>query len=768
VDGAFLPPRPSRRRGLFALVALVLAGLAWSVWLGRDLGTRLAERALAVPSRVYARPLVLVPGTRVSERVVASHLRATGYRAVARPPVATGEYWLGARRFEIGRRGFRYPDGFEPAGVAQVELDAAGVVQSITGPDGAPLAALLLDPELLGALHGPGGEDRRLVPLAKIPRVVVEAVLAAEDQRFYEHHGIDWIRVGGALWANLRARRVVEGGSTLTQQLVKNLYVGGERSLFRKLREAPLALLLELRHSKDEILEAYLNEIYLGQDGALAIHGVERAAQHYFGKSVDELGLPEAALLAGLIPAPSRTTPFRHPERAKQRRALVLRRMVEQGRVGAAEAKAAREAPLGLRRAAPPARPGAFFVRFVESRLEERLGAAALDEQGLSIFTTLDAGFQRAAEAAVAKGLARLEERHPRLRRGKARPEAALVALDPTTGDVLAWVGGRDHARSPFDRAGGARRQPGSLVKPIVAAAALSRSGNDHVLTLATVLADEPLEVAAEEGPWRPANFDGRHRGPVSLRQALEQSLNVPIARLGLEVGLVRVVETARRLGIESPLRPVPAVSLGAFEVTPLEITAVYAAFANGGLRVEPRHTLAVVRPDGRVRGGQNALRERVLAEAESYLVLSALRGVVERGTARSLRTLGVAAEVAGKTGTSDGARDAWFVGLTPDLVVGVWVGFDGNAPLGLTGAEAALPIFADFAKGALARSLPRPFEVPRRLEVVAIDPATGLRGGPGCPGHDEVFLAGTAPRERCAEPRGFWRRLRLGGRSAR
>jgi len=306
-------------------------------------------------------------------------------------------------------------------------------------------------------------------------------------------------------------------------------------------------------------------------------------------------------------------------------------------------------------------------------------------------------------------------------------------------------------------------------MKPIVAAAALSRAGNDHVLTLATILADEPLEVAAEEGPWRPANFDGRHRGPVTLRQALEQSLNVPIARLGLEVGLVRVVETARRLGLTSPLRPVPAVSLGTFEVTPLEITAAYAAFANGGVRVEPRHTLAVLRPDGRVRGGQDVQRERALAEAESYLVVSALRGVVERGTARSLRTLGVDAELAGKTGTSDGARDAWFVGFTPDLVVGVWVGFDGNASLGLTGSEAALPIFADFAKGALARALPRAFEVPRRVEVVAIDPASGLRAGPGCPGHDEAFLAGTAPRKRCrAEPWGFLRRLRIGERSAR
>jgi penicillin-binding protein 1B len=543
---------------------------------------------------------------------------------------------------------------------------------------------------------------------------------------------------------------VVEGGSTLTQQLVKNLYVGDRRSLWRKLREAPLALLLELRHSKDEILEAYLNEIYLGQQGALAIHGVERAAQVFFDKRSEDLSLPEAALIAGLIPAPNRYSPLRHPERATERRDRVLQTMASEGHITAEAAEAAIATPLVLRTRPPRTPPGAHFVSRVRRQLEAPLGGQALEEQGLSIFTTLDAGFQRAAEYAVTKELARLEQRYPRLTRGKARPEAALVALDPRGGDVLAWVGGRDFDRSPFDRAGSARRQPSSLMKPIVAASALSRRDNDHVLTLATILADEPLEVQAEEGPWRPANADGRHRGPVTLRHALEQSLNVPFARLGLEVGLVRVVETARRFGIESPLRPVPAVSLGTFEVTPLEITAAYTVFAANGRRTAPRTTLAVMRSDGRVRGGEKRQQEPVLEEDENHLIVSALRGVVERGTARNLRELGVTAPVAGKTGTSDGARDAWFVGFTSDLVVGVWVGFDDGGHLGLSGAEAALPIFARFAKGALSRALPHAPSVPRRLEVVAVDPNTGLRGGRGCPGYEELFLAGTAPKKRC------------------
>ena len=748
-------------RWWLVVAPVLLALVAWGVWLSRDLGTRLAERELAVPSRIYARPLVLVPGARVSERVAATHLHAAGYRPAAKSPPTLGEYQLDARRWQIGRRGFRYPDGFEPAGVATVELDAAGLVRSIAGPDGEPLDALLLDPELLAVLYGAGGQDRRLVPLDRIPKPVIDAVLAAEDQRFYEHHGVDWVRLGGALVSNVRARRTVQGGSTLTQQLVKNLYLGSERTLWRKLREACLAVLLELRHDKAEILEAYLNQIYLGQNGALSIYGVERASQFYFGKSVEAVNLEEAALLAALIPAPNRYTPLRHPEAALARRNLVLRLMREQGRIPPAAERAAAAQPIRLAETQPPAPPGSYFVEWVQHDLEAHVGEPALSEAGLSIFSTLDAGFQRAAESALADGLAALERRHPGLRRGERRPEAALVALDPTNGDVLALVGGRDAARSAFDRAVSARRQPGSLMKPIVAAAALSREGNDHVLTLASILQDEPLQVVVPEGVWRPVNFDGRSRGPVTLREALEQSLNVPFARLGLEVGLVRVVETARRFGISGALRPVPSVSLGAFEVTPLEITAAYGVFASGGVRAWPRHTLAVLQPDGRVRGGQNVRRERVLQADETHLVVSAMRGVVERGTARSLRSLGVRAPVAGKTGTSDGARDAWFIGFTPDLVVGVWVGFDGREQLGLTGAEAALPIFAAFAQGALARAQPKPFALPARIEVVEIDPKTGLRAGPGCRGRDEIFLRGTAPEKRCApDPWAFLRRF--------
>ena len=386
----------------------------------------------------------------------------------------------------------------------------------------------------------------------------------------------------------------------------------------------------------------------------------------------------------------------------------------------------------------------------------------ALSEAGLSIFSTLDAGFQRAAESAVSKGLAELERRQPRLSRGKTRPEAALVALDPLTGDVLALVGGRDAARSSFNRAVSARRQPGSLMKPIVAAAALSRDGNDHLLTLASVLADEPLEVAVPEGLWRPVNFDGRHRGAVTLRDALEQSLNVPFARLGLEVGLVRVVETARRFGLA---RRAAARALGLAR----RLRGV-AARDHG--RVHRLRRRAAGAP-GRATRSRCSSPTAACARARTCAASACSRR--PRRTSWSRRcaawwsaaprarcaTSACARPSRARRAPRDGERDAWFIGFTPDLVVGVWVGFDGDTKLGLTGAEAALPIFAAFAEGALARALPEPFALPKRVDVVEIDPRTGLRAGPGCRGQDEIFLRGTAPTKRCArDPWAFLREL--------
>ena len=598
---------------------------------------------------------------------------------------------------------------------------------------------------LLGELPAPDHGFRDWVPLSEIPDPVVEAVLATEDARFRWHPGIDPLRIGGALLANLREGRVTQGASTITQQLARSIYLDRERTVARKLKEVGAALWLELRYDKDAILEAYLNEVYWGQARGRPIHGIGPAAQRVFGKAVAELELAEAALLAGMIQAPNALDPFAHPAAARERRGLVLGRMFETGRIDAASRAAADAANLP-RRAHALARPrsaaalvhAAAQLRALPS-VEDPAGA------GLRVRTTIEAPLQRSAERAVATGLADLERKHRRLRSGEP-VQAALVAIDPRGGDVLAWVGSRDPARAPFDRAAHAARQPGSVFKPVVALAALR---GVEPFTLATLLEDAPLEIATDEGNWRPANLDRRFRGVVSLREALVHSRNVPFVRLALETGLVPVADTARRLGFSGPLRPVPSLALGAFEVTPVEVARAYGVLAAGGHRAAPRFLERVERDGQTLYSAPARHGVRAVSEVDAWLVTSALREAVDRGTARGLRAHGVRGPIAGKTGTSNRNRDAWFVAYTPALVTVVWVGFDDGRPMGAGGADLALPISARFLQRAGTR-LAAPLPEPAGIERVAVHAPSGLRAGADCEGTEEVFRAGTAPVAAC------------------
>jgi penicillin-binding protein 1B len=406
------------------------------------------------------------------------------------------------------------------------------------------------------------------------------------------------------------------------------------------------------------------------------------------------------------------------------------------------------------------ARPrfAANFVTRVRAELAARVDEDALSRAGFAVFTTLDASHQTAAEAAVNEQLAALERVYPRLRRAKQPLQAALVALDPRSGETLAYVGGRGAVRGTLDRVVRAHRQPGSVFKPIVALAALTQERERDPFTLATILEDEPLQITVDGKPWGPENYDQRYRGPVTLRRALEDSLNVPFTRLALETGLVRVAETARRAGIQSPLRPIPSLALGAFEMTPLEVARTYSVLASGGVLRETHATLAVLDPEGNDFGGDPSGARRVFPEAETYLVTSALIGAVERGTGRSLRSLGVRGPIAGKTGTTNDLRDAWFAAFTPELVVVAWVGFDDGQRVGLTGAQGAIPLVASFLRKATGGNGWTDFETPRELVTEEIDPATGLLSASWCESVDEVFVRGTRPRERCPRPKRWWR----------
>jgi len=723
------------------------------------------------PTRIYARPFVLYAGMPADRDLVRAQLDRLGYAATRQAEVAPGTYRLGSGAWMIGRRHFRHHERLSPGGPVTVRVDYAGRIASLQGPDGRPVSYVALEPELIGVLSASPGKDCIPVLLSDVPASLVDAVLAIEDRRFFEHRGLDVRRIGAAMLANLRVGRVVQGGSTITQQLAKNLYLSPRRTLLRKAREAAIALVLESRYTKEEILEAYLNEVYLGQDGGWAIHGVGRAAQHYFGKDVTSLDLAESALLAALIRGPSLYSPFRQPAAARERRDLVLERMYMQGGISEEAYSEARDRPLRVKQSPPPAHSARYFIDFVR----EQLGASLVSDlgPGAAVFTSLDLRLQEAAEEAIRAGLEQLELQYPALVQEDASLQAALVALDPRSGQILALAGGRDYGQSQFNRAVTARRQPGSAFKPIVALSALSwqgRSGEaDRPFTLASVLEDTRLVVETVAGDWEPANYDRRFRGRVTLRDALEHSLNVPFARLGMAVGPPRIVETARRLGIDSPLQAVPSLALGASEVSLLELTRAYGVLAAGGFRADTRPILAVLDREGNLQQEGERTGEQAFAAAEAYLVTSALRGAVERGTGRGLRALGYHGDVAAKSGTTNDFRDGWFVGYVPSLTVGVWVGFDDGRGIGLPGARVALPIFARFLSGAIGpggdqwpygRSA---FVRPEGLDVVEVDLQSGLRAGPGCRGVREYFLTGTAPEESCSP---LWMLRRSGRRS--
>jgi penicillin-binding protein 1B len=742
--------RHLRPRRLLAAIALTLVAGCAAVTVEAAARARLRPLGARVPTQVYARPIVLSPGTSPDASVVARELDRAGYRRVRGRSVDVGEYRMTDDTWIIGRRPMRWLDPADAGGVVTVDVDWNGQVRRIEDASGRRLDAVALDPEPIGAVDPELHEARRPVALARVSQSLVDAVLAIEDQRFYKHRGLDLIRIAGAVVANLRAGRVTQGASTITQQLAKNLFLTSARTPLRKLREAAMSLTLEDRYDKRRILEAYLNEIYLGQNGPDAIRGVGEAAWYYFGKDVGDLTLSECALLAGMIRGPNLYSPVRNPSAARDRRDLVLRMMLEQGRITEREAKSASRSSVRVRPrpdAVPPAR---HFRDFAVTRARAELGVTP-PRRGGAIVTTLDAELQRAAERAVREGVVAAERGGAR-GLGEGPLQAARVALDPRTGDVLALVGSRDYGGSQFDRATDALRQPGSAFKPIVALAALARGDDGRpAFTLASEVDDEPLSVKSGTTIWRPVNYDGDFRGPVTVRQALEQSLNVPFARIGLAVGPKRIVSTARALGITSPLRPVPSLALGASEVTPLELTRAYGVLAAGGWRADTRAILGVTDGHGAFHAAGQPKGQQVFDAAAAYLVTSALQGAVARGTGRGLRSQGVDGPIAGKSGTSSDWRDAWFIAYSPSLVVGVWVGFDDGHSTRLSGARAALPIVARFLRQALPDG-GADFTVPDGVEFANVDVHSGQWAGYGygCWGEQEAFLEGTAPERQC------------------
>lgn len=700
----------------------------------------------------YAAPTALAPGTPLDREEIESRLRRLGYRATESAP-APGEYRAISGGFEISLRAFQYPGNKFPGGRARLHLSRVGI-RSVEPLDELTADDLRLEPERIAGFEGETGAVLNYVRLDEAPPLLIDAILAVEDRRFWTHPGVDLLATGRALLADLRVGQPAQGGSTLTQQLARSLFLHNRKTVLRKAQEAVLAVGLEMRYSKRKILESYLNAVYWGHWGSFEIRGAREAARYYLGRELEDADAAGLALLAGLVRAPNSYSPYADPDRATRRRNHVLGLLREKGVLSEEDYRAALRKPLPAKK--PPLRQteASYFLEAARDEVERRAPRGTLAHAGVSVFTTLDVREQAVAVVGLRQGLQELERTHRSLRRAKAPLEGAAIVVDPRTREVKALVGGRDFLRSPFNRATEARRQPGSLFKTFVFLAALRNPYRDDGTnwTAASLLEDEPFELPAGREVWQPQNYDREFRGSVTVREALEQSLNVPTARAGYEVGLDRVAETARDLGIQSPLEEVPSLALGTSEVTLLEITNAYASLAAAGEAGTPTFLVGCTGSDGaEIPLASTAAAPGVKPE-EAYVMTRLLEGVVQSGTGSRALELGVQMPAAGKTGTTDDYRDAWFVGYDPRRALGVWVGFDRDGVVGLSGAEAALPIWARIFREIQGGEQPMRFLRPRGVLTLAICSESGLLATEDCPDlREEVFIAGTEPEEECS-----------------
>jgi penicillin-binding protein 1B len=730
----------------------------------REIDARLhGERDRVVP-RVFARPLTLESGLPVTMNEVIERLNDTGYAQrtrVERP----GEFAVDKNILAL------IPRGGDRTGVPVQATFASRTTRG--GPEvfyritrltaaGKPAPTVTLDPPLVTALMSGSREKRRRVPLNTIPPRMQQAVLAIEDRRFYTHPGVDPIRMIGALVTNVSGDRpYLVGASTITQQLARNFFLSEEmaeeqqsrqRSWSRKLQEQFMAVILETKATKDEILELYLNDVYLGHRGSFALHGVAEAARIFFAKDVSNLSLSEAAMIAGVIQSPSNHSPFSNLARAKERRDIVLHAMVDASYITKDAADRAASEPLkvasrGVENEAP------YFVDYLPQVLNSVAPGVTARPGALDVYTTLDLSLQRYAQDAVRDGLAKVDAVLSRRRRGPPRvAQAALVAVEPRTGEIVAMIGGRSYNQSQFNRAVNARRQPGSTFKPFVYLTAFELAANHEVeLTPASIVRDEPTTWTVNNAEWSPHNFDEEYEGDTTLRRAFTMSRNVAAVKVAEQAGFGRVAALWKRMKVgETELRGYPSIALGVFELTPLEMAQAYTVFPNGGT-IQPLTAIARVVSGHEVVKPITSSGPRVARATSSYLMTDMMRGVLNEGTGYGARAAGFTLDAAGKTGTTNDLRDAWFVGFTPELLTVVWVGLDDNQPLGLSGAQAALPIWTSFMMKALAGHPNVSFHVPEGLKFVQIDRDTGMLAGSNCPHVSWVaFLEGTEPYEHC------------------
>jgi len=710
-----------------------------------------SSRRWDLPSRVYSDATPLVPGVSYPRALLEPKLNHVGYREVKAPVSTPGEYRYVGDNLEIYLNNFEYPDMEFRALPVLIEFDGPTVRAIRRKTDNIVLRGTRIDPELITSIYNNEMEDRLPVSLSAVPKVLVDAIIATEDRSYYSHEGISLRGILRAAYTDIRHGALTTGGSTLTQQLVKNLYLNPERTWRRKGVEALMAILLDARYTKDEILESYMNEIYLGQNGAVQILGVEQASQVHFGKHVTYLTLGEAATLAGMIRSPNVLSPIKYPERAKPRRDTVLKLMRDQEKISVAEYEIAVSSPLEVTRFPKTSRSAPFFVDFVMKQLRETYPETQLKTEGLRIFTTLDTTFQRSAEQALESGIAALTKQHKHIKASKTPLEGVVLTIQPGTGYVKALVGGRSYSKTQFNRAIQAKRQPGSLFKPFVYVTAMDPARGSHAFTAATILDDSPISVQSGPAVWRPQNYDLRFHGQVSVREALAHSYNIPAVRAAIDAGMPNVIKTAANIGMESHLAPYPSLSLGSFEVTPLEIAYGYSVFANLGVKAEPVSILAVATRDHKLLESREVKMKRVAPASVTYVMNDMLKDVFRYGTAAKAKSLGFHAPFAGKTGTTSNYRDAWFIGYSPRVLSLVWIGFDDGHSLRLAGGDACVPIWTAHMNRITGLVPDVDWKEPDDVIRREVDPDSGLLATPWCPfGRGEIFVSGTEPTSVC------------------
>jgi penicillin-binding protein 1B len=714
---------------------------------------RLKAGVFANSAKIFAAPISVAVGDAVTPMDIATDLRRSGYTESRGNPV--GYYQVHPNFIEI----FPQSDSYFEQEPGVIRFNSGKISQIVSLQDNTARSQYQLEPQLMQAISGPTREKRRMVKFHDIPAILVDAVTSIEDKRFFQHAGFDPIRIAKAVYVDVKEGRKDQGASTLSMQTARMFFLTQDKSWKRKAAEFIITLLLEQKLSKEEIFEYYANQVPLGQRGSFHIVGFGQASEAYLGKELNSITLPEAATLAGMIQRPSYFDPFRHPERLKERRNIVLQLMRQNDVISERDYKLAVDAPMTVINAGSTSVEAPYFVDMVNDALQAMFtDTTDFQSNAYRIYTTIDMRLQRAAVEAIRAGMANVDELVKKQKRFKGQtpptPQVALVALDPHTGEVKAFAGGRNYGMSQLNHAL-ATRQPGSIFKPFVYATALETgiNGSAKVMTASTIVVDEPTTFYFDtQPPYTPGNFGMKFLGPVTLRDALAHSLNVATVEVAEMVGYGAVVNMANRAGMNYKVQPTPSVALGAYEITPLEAAGAYTMFANRGHYIKPSFLSLVRSQEGRVVYKNKVDEKLVLDPRIAYLTTSLMEEVLRTGTAAGVRArFGFTVPAAGKTGTS---HDGWFAGYTSELLCVVWVGFDDNRELNLEGAHSAAPIWAQFMKKALDYREYRdvkPFRAPEGIVTVEIDPESGMRATPLCPKRrTEVYVAGTEPVEMC------------------